>query len=111
VLSSFLLAALLFRAYVPIGFMPAAGTPFLVELCPDAAPMMTMPAHHHHSETHGHFDHCPFGSAPAAGPAPHLVAFGPSVSMALPAVVPFEPRRLGVRLLRAHQARGPPSPA
>src|ERR1700722_13337479 len=34
VLAIVLLAALLFRAYIPVGFMPASGTPFLVELCP-----------------------------------------------------------------------------
>ena len=38
-LSSLLLALLLLRAYVPVGFMPASGTPFLLELCPAAAPM------------------------------------------------------------------------
>src|ERR1700761_5134983 len=33
-LTSFLLAMLLFRAYVPVGFMRASGPPFLVEICP-----------------------------------------------------------------------------
>jgi hypothetical protein len=47
-ISSLLLALLLFRAYIPVGFMPASGTPFLLELCPAAAPMpvgaaMSMP--------------------------------------------------------------------
>src|SRR5580692_678018 len=62
-----LLVALLFRAYVPVGFMPASGTPFLLELCP-ATYQSPMPAHpgHHHSGTHTHFENCPFGSAPAA---------------------------------------------
>src|SRR5580704_11487160 len=72
-LTSLLLAMLLFRAYVPVGFMPAGGTPFLLELCP-AASSMPMPAHHHHAQTHTHFDHCPFGSAPAAGPISHASA-------------------------------------
>src|ERR1700684_1076309 len=73
-LTSLLLAMLLFRAYVPVGFMPASGTPFLLELCPAAAatPMsMPMPAHHHHSDTHTHFENCPFGSVSATGPIPH----------------------------------------
>src|ERR1700730_16947750 len=66
-----LLTMLLFRAYVPVGFMPANGTPFLVELCPAIAPVpmsMPMPAHHHHADTGSHFENCPFGSATAAGP-------------------------------------------
>jgi hypothetical protein len=60
-LTSFLLAMLLFRAYVPVGFMPTSGSPFLLELCPAAAPLpmsMPMPAHHHHSGSHAHFENC-----------------------------------------------------
>src|SRR5271166_6808458 len=73
-LTSLMLAMLLFRAYIPAGFMPAGGTPFLLELCPAAA-SMPMPAHHHHdTQSHTHFDNCPFGSAPAAGPISDLVA-------------------------------------
>jgi len=34
-----LLLLLTFGAYIPPGFMPAAGTPFLLELCPAAAPL------------------------------------------------------------------------
>ena len=64
--TSLLLVVLLFRAYVPVGFMPASGTPFLLEMCP-ATYQAQMPAHHghHHSGTHTHFENCPFGSAPA----------------------------------------------
>ena len=36
-LTSLLLALLLLRAYIPIGFMPASGSPFLLEFCPAAA--------------------------------------------------------------------------
>jgi hypothetical protein len=68
-----LLALLALRAYVPAGFMPASGTPFLLELCP-AALAAEMPASHahHHSGTHADLDSCPFGSASAGGPVPHL---------------------------------------
>jgi hypothetical protein len=108
-LTSILLAILLFRAYVPVGFMPASGTPFLLELCP-AASSMQMPAHHpHHTGSHSHFDHCPFGSAPAAGPISHLVVFESAGQIASPIAVAFESLRLGVQLPRAHQPRGPPS--
>jgi hypothetical protein len=105
-----LLAVLLFRAYIPVGFMPASGTPFLLELCP-AAYQPQVPAHqgHHHSGTHTHFENCPFGSAPAAGPISHIIALQPPAPIAFQSVVTFESLRLGVRLPRAHQPRGPPS--
>jgi hypothetical protein len=107
--TSVLLAMLLFRAYIPVGFMPASGTPFLLELCP-AASSMPMPAHHQHpGGSHTHFDHCPFGSAPAAGPISDLVALELAGPIASHVAVTFEPLRLGVRPQRAHQPRGPPS--
>ncbi|HWJ37112.1 MAG TPA: hypothetical protein VNR70_17725 [Steroidobacteraceae bacterium] len=109
VLTGILLALLLLRAYVPVGFMPASGTPFLLELCPAAAPMSAHPAHHHHADTHGHFENCPFGSVPAAGPLSHVIAFEPPTSIASQPVVALEPSRIGVRPQRAHQPRGPPS--
>jgi hypothetical protein len=108
ILTSVLLAMLLFRAYVPVGFMPASGTPFLLELCPEAS-SMAMPAHHHHTDTHGHFDHCPFGSAPGAGPISHFIVFDSAGQIAAPLAAAFESLRFGVRLPRAHQPRGPPS--
>jgi Protein of unknown function (DUF2946) len=108
-----LLAVLLFRAYVPVGFMPASGTPFLLEMCP-VTYQAQMPAHHdhghHHSgTTHTHFENCPFGSAPAAGPIAHIVAFAPPAPVVSHPLVAFEPPRFSVRLPRAHQPRGPPS--
>jgi hypothetical protein len=99
---------LLFRAYVPVGFMPASGTPFLLEPCP-AASSMPMPAHHHHHETHTHFEHCPFGSVPAAGPISHGIAPELAGQTTTQIAVSFESVRLGVPLPRAHQPRGPPS--
>jgi hypothetical protein len=110
--TSLLLVVLLFRAYIPVGFMPASGTPFLLEPCPETY-QVRMPTHHghHHSGTHTHFENCPFGSAPAAGPISHLIAFEPPSPIAFQSLVAFEPLRLGVQLPRAHQPRGPPSPA
>ncbi len=107
-----LLVVLLFRAYVPVGFMPASGTPFLLEPCP-AVYQAPMPAHHghHHSDTHAHFENCPFGSAPAAGPIAHIVAFAPPAPVVSQPILAFESLRLSVLLPRAHQPRGPPSPA
>jgi hypothetical protein len=115
ILTGILLAMLMLRAYVPVGFMPASGTPFLLELCPSAAPMPSPPAmaahhgHHHHAETHKHFENCPFGSAPAAGPASQLVVFQPSGQVTSLEGVQFESFHIGARLARAHQPRGPPA--
>jgi hypothetical protein len=113
-LTSLLLAVLLFRAYVPVGFMPASGTPFMLELCPAAAPMpmsMLRAAHHsHHSDTtHNQFQSCPFGSAPAAGPIAHLIAFAPPASIVSPPLIAAESPRISVRFDRANPPRGPPS--
>ncbi|MDP9013076.1 MAG: hypothetical protein M3O41_10555 [Pseudomonadota bacterium] len=107
-----LLVVLLFRAYVPVGFMPASGAPFLLEPCP-AVYQAPMPAHHghHHSDTHAHFENCPFGSAPGAGPIAHIVAFAPPAPVVSQPILAFESLRLSVLLPRAHQPRGPPSPA
>jgi hypothetical protein len=108
--TSLLLAALLFRAYVPVGFMPASGAPFLLEMCPATYQAQMLSAHaHHHSGTHTHFENCPFGSAPAGGPIAHIVAFAPPPPAASELWQGFEPLRLGVDLPRAHQPRGPPS--
>ena len=108
-LTSFLLVMLLFRAYVPVGFMPASGTPFLLELCPAAAPMpMLMPAHHDHSDTHTHFEHCPFGSASAAGPLPHLDGVKALPSVNLESAPKIELLPVGVQLVHLPQPRGPP---
>jgi hypothetical protein len=102
------LALLLFRSYVPAGFMPADGVPFALQLCP--AISAGMPAHlHHHAGTHADFESCPFGSVPGAGPISHHVDFetaGPAptqqrVVVAAPA--------LAHRAERCHPPRGPPS--
>jgi hypothetical protein len=109
-MTRFLLVILLFRAYVPVGFMPASGAPFLLEICP-AAVTAQMPAHyaHHHSGSHVEFANCPFGSAPAAGPISHVIAFEPPAPIVSQSVVAFEPLLESARLPRAHQPRGPPS--
>jgi hypothetical protein len=108
---SLVLAALLFRAYVPVGFMPASGTPFLLELCP--AYSMQMPAHHGHAHTgaNSHVDSCPFGSVPAGAPVAHLIAFQPPAPILPQSLLFFEPSRPAARAQRAHPPRGPPSPA
>jgi len=115
--ASLTLALLLFRAYVPLGFMPASGAPFRLEICPQGLELPA-PAHRHHGQTgdthqpggHGYFGDCPFGSAPAAGPITHLSGFEPAGPIEAHAL-PEPPLRWGVALKRAHRARGPPTPA
>jgi Protein of unknown function (DUF2946) len=110
--TSFLLGMLLFRAYVPVGYMPASGTPFLLELCPAAGSLsMPMPAHHHHSDTHSHFENCPFGSATAAGPAPAFSAVIRVPQIELKSTAAPEPAPANDRRVLLPQPRGPPVPA
>ena len=104
-----LLAALLFRAYIPVGFMPASGSPFLVELCPAYGSTPAHHGHHHHSQGQADFQDCPFGGTPAMGPVSHLVAFEPAGPIASPVDVPAEPARPRTRPHHAYQPRGPPS--
>jgi hypothetical protein len=106
-----LLALFLFRAYIPIGFMPADGTPFLLQICP-VGMQASMPAPQMHHDMGGHnthFENCPFGSAPGAGPISQLLAYQPSAAIASPALAAAEAIRPAQRLQRVHQPRGPPS--
>lgn len=108
------LGVLLFRAYVPVGFMPASGTPFGLEICPSgpyAAPHVHhMHAHHANpSGNHSTFDSCPFGSAPAAAPVVHIVAFDPPEHLVFQSLFAFTPAQPAIHLSRAHRARAPPS--
>jgi hypothetical protein len=103
-----LLALLVFRAYIPVGFMPASGVPFALQLCPAAT--VEMPAHlHHHTGSHADFESCPFGSAPGAAPISQHIDFhsaGPAPSQR---IVALEAPRLVHRAERSHPPRGPPS--
>jgi len=104
---------LLLRAYVPVGFMPASGRAFEIELC-SAALSMDMPAmpgmaHHHHSRSHSNVEVCPFGSASAAGPIAHIDFFFPAGPIKTDVSSVFTPLLLSARLQRAHLPRGPPA--
>jgi hypothetical protein len=104
-----LLLALAFRAWVPVGFMPAPGSLFSLEICPEGFPAQMVSHHaHDHSGRHTHFECCPFGSAPAAAPISQVAAVLPNGPLASPPIVAFEGLRLTVRLDRAHQSRAPP---
>lgn len=102
-----LLALLLFRAYVPVGFMPANGVPFALELCP--AVTAAMPGHaHHHGGAHTDFESCPFGSAPAAGPLSHPIEFAGVPPAPLERTAAIETISPIQRIHRTHPPRGPP---
>jgi hypothetical protein len=112
--TSLLLGLMLLRAYVPVGFMPASGHPFQIEIC-SAAISMEMPAmpgmpghHHHHSGSHSNFESCPFGSAPAAGPISEMDFVSPVGPIKTDVFSAFWPLLAGARFERAHQPRGPP---
>jgi hypothetical protein len=108
--SVLLLALLLFRAYIPVGFMPAAGAPFQLQICPAGLAMGTVAQHlHHHPGPHAEFENCPFGSAPVAGPIAHAVEFSAGGPLLFQAAFSPEAPRLSAKLERAHQPRGPPS--
>jgi len=105
-----LLALLLFRAYIPVGFMPAAGAPFQLEICPAGlAPAMVAHHVHQHLGTHAEFEHCPFGSAPVAGPISHAIDMSAGGPLLFQPAFSVEAQRLCAKPSRAHQARGPPS--
>ena len=118
--SLWLLALLLFRAYVPAGFMPADGIPFALELCPVGLAGIPAGHHHHagssehtgshdHGGSHADFEACPFGSAPAAGPISHYIAFEPASPALSRPVVAFQSPCLTLHPQRSHLPRGPPS--
>ena len=135
----FLLAMLLLRAYVPVGFMPASGVPFALRLCPAGMEAMRLPHGHHDGGTQGHaeaqelaephgypgtqrhaashdhagihtdFESCPFGSAPVAGPISHQVDFESAGPAPSQRIVAFAAPHFSFRPQRSHQPRGPPS--
>jgi hypothetical protein len=104
-----LLALALFRAYVPAGFMPASGAPFLLELCPSVT--AGMPAHHlhHHPGNLGGFESCPFGSAPASGPISHHLDLALAGPLPSGPIASPDTARIARRAPNTHQPRGPPS--
>jgi hypothetical protein len=104
-----LLALLIFRAYVPVGFMPASGIPFALELCPVGLAGMPAAHVHQHGGTHADFATCPFGSAPAAGPISHDIAFEPPALALSRTVAAPQSSCLTLRPKRSHTPRGPPS--
>ena len=109
-----LLALLLFRAYVPAGFMPADGVPFALQLCPAATAGMLGHSHLHagmqgHAGMHADFESCPFGSAPGAAPISHHIGFMAAAPAVVQRAVAFQTSCLSHPTQHTHQPRGPPS--
>jgi hypothetical protein len=101
------LLLLLLRAYVPLGFMPGGSGFLALQICPEGLPQHV---HHLHHGDHGHdaFEHCPFGSAPAAGPAPSLVSLPPQIPKIADASIQSSSAAFGSRSERSHPPTGPP---
>ena len=120
IIISALLAALLWRALVPAGFMPAADGSAQLMPCPEGMPGMmveqpadaanygTDPGGDPGAQPRDHTDHCPFGSAPFAAPLPAFVLPAPPRTGSRPPTLRFSPRRPEVRVARTHQPRAPP---
>jgi hypothetical protein len=112
-LAGVMLAAFAVRALIAPGFMPAHEVAFALEICPEGfpAPLLGHSAHHHPAGGHAHGDHCVFGSAGAAGPAPQLANLG---CLWLAPQQPLGRRdraAIVVQLIHLPQARGPPRAA
>jgi hypothetical protein len=106
---SILLVTLIFRALIPVGFMPDSGKPFSLAICRAEFPTHVAP---HNTDGHPgnppRLEHCAFGNAPAAGPAVEVPAWVPISVAASEPISLFEPLRINVRLVRVQQPRGPP---
>lgn len=67
--SCLLLLAFVFRALIPSGFMPAAGLPFTLQICPDGFPIQLLPGAGEHA---GHASHGAMGATAHPEHAAHL---------------------------------------
>ncbi len=101
-----LFGLLMLRAWIPTGFMPAPGKPFVLELC--QAGLKASPRQEpgrHAAVTIA--DSCPFGHSPTSAPPPDVRIFAPPASIATLYAAPA-PRSLQQRAPLAHRARAPP---
>lgn len=124
-----LLVALLVRALIPAGFMPAADRPLSFQICPDGFPAALLKndaavshhddggdphaAHHHHGgATHSHAanaEHCVFTAAAGAGAVAFAPTFSaPAVNLGTPQFFYVSPTFEHFRF-RVQQPRGPPA--
>jgi hypothetical protein len=105
-----LVVALVFRALIPAGFMPASDRSFTLEICPEGLPahLFSHAGHSDHSGKHWHIEHCVFGSACVSGPLSHHPGTAPiHLLLDLPARQPSS-AAIVVRLVHLPPTRGPP---
>jgi hypothetical protein len=109
-LAQLMLGLLLLRAYVPAGFMPQSGNPLQLQLCSASRALPEQLALLEHATGHAsHASECPFSHAPMTGPVgATAIATSVRVDFSVP-LLAFDTRPTGVRVLLAHQARGPPT--
>jgi hypothetical protein len=124
---SILLVAVIARALIPAGFMPAGG--FTYQICPDGFPAQLLhdehAAHHAHHVNHANgaipgedqhgshehasrAEHCVFAAAASAGPAPQNTLVLTAVATEAAAQLYFSPAPATLTRYRAQQPRGPP---
>src|ERR1700722_6568102 len=107
---SLLLVALVFRALVPAGFMPASDRPFSIEICHDGFPAQLLSQDgSRHPGTSPQFENCLFGSSSTPGPTPHVAPVRTVAFILCGAVLAVIPAIASVRLVHIPQARAPPS--
>jgi hypothetical protein len=121
-IAGILLFAFASRALVPMGFMPATGLAFSLQICPDGFPAQLLhhsmdDAHGAHgagSSTHHHgssaSEHCAFAAAAGALPAATPAEAAPFAGTLTPLFYTTSPSYRTQRY-RIQQPRGPPSPA
>jgi hypothetical protein len=112
-LLGFVLPAMLLRAFIPVGFMPASGAPLSIEICPEGFPAGLLThadhRHHHDGQRHGRSEHCAFGTSCGGGPlAQQSLRLESDCTERAPTPSRTEPVVL-VRLVQLPQARGPPT--
>jgi len=108
--TSILLVALVLRALIPAGFMPASGQGFSLAICRTTFQATSAPQDTgQYPGRPSHIEHCAFGNAPAAGPAMEVARVLPTpVTAAEPILLLCEPLHLNVGLVRVQQPRAPP---
>lgn len=112
-LTGSLLVAMTFRVLIPTGFMPSSERPFSLEICHGGTVSPSGhgsdgAAGHHPLPDRPHYEHCPFGAAPAPGPVASVPGFLPAAPVVERSMRPDASLRLISRLQRAQSARAPP---
>jgi hypothetical protein len=124
IVAGILLVALVMRALMPPGFMPAQGHGIALQICPDGFPSQLLSSalghdradhhfgggpHHHHDSARS--EHCVYAALAGSGPTDFAVM--PRVPLESPRILPLETTSPVNRNPRysAQQPRAPPLPA